>query len=129
MLYQGYVVRNIDPKLYRNPYIGQNAFRMQIEQIKAELEEKNAQRSRLRENSIMYDEIIKLEADVNPELIQLYMNAPADLTRETKSLAEIKAELKEAKKDPSLLELEIKKQAIEKEHESINSALEKFREK
>ncbi len=128
MLYQGYVVRNIDPKLYRNPYIGQNAFRMQIEQIKAELEEKSAQRSRLRENSIIYDEIIKLEADVNPELIQLYMNAPADLEREKKSLVNIKAELKEAKKDPSLLELEIKKQAIEKELKNVNAALEKFRE-
>ncbi len=128
MLYQGYVARNMNPELYRNPYIGQNAYRMQIEQVKTELAEKTAQRNTLRESSRIYDEIISLESDVNPDLIQLYMNAPCDLAREQKTLIKIRAELAEAQKDPSLMELEIKKQAIEKEIRNIDKSLETFRE-
>lgn len=40
MLYQGYVVRHLNPRDYENPFIGQYAYRTQIENVKKEIEEK-----------------------------------------------------------------------------------------
>ena len=49
MLYQGYVVRHLHPRDYENPFIGQYAYRTQIENFKKEIAEKTRRRSELRQ--------------------------------------------------------------------------------
>lgn len=105
MLYQGYVARVLDRDRYRNPYIGQNAYRVQIENTKQELAEATAQRKELRERHRKLSEIIAAEKKVNIEWMKSVMDAPALIKDYEKQNSEAREELNRAKKDPTLIEL------------------------
>ena len=61
MLYQGYVVRHINPKYYHDPYIGRNAYRTQIVNVRKQLEELSGVRKGLREEISSYNTVIARE--------------------------------------------------------------------
>lgn len=119
MLYQGYVVRHINPKDYENPFIGQNAYRVQIENVKREIEEKTGQRKEFRENILTYDEALKSAGQVKWELLKLYLYAPEALRDRKEQLVQVKAELKAAEGDPTLIELNLKLEEKGRERESL----------
>lgn len=108
MLYQGYVVRHINPRDYENPFIGQNAYRVQIENVRREIEEKSVKRSELRDKMRMYADVLENAGKVKLELIKLYMYAPDQLKDLREQLSEAKIEYEEATKDPTLIELRMK---------------------
>ena len=99
MLYQGYVVRHLNPRDYENPFIGQYAYRTQIENVKKEIEEKTRRRSELRQE------------------IQLYTAVLESLNSLQEQMVSAKAELKEAESDPTLIELKLKLEDKEKERD------------
>jgi len=105
MLYQGYVVRNLDKDSYKDPFIGQNAYRVQIENTKKELEEKSGIRKQLREDKQKYSHILEAERKVNLDLLSTYLDAPMLKKQYETKLSEATDELREAKKDPTLIEL------------------------
>lgn len=115
MLYQGYVVRHINPAHYKNPFIGQNAYRVQIENVKKEIEDMTGQRSVLREKVAQYSEVRKSAGEVKLELIKLYLYAPENLQDMQGQLAKAEAELKAASNDPTLIELMMRLEAKQKE--------------
>lgn len=115
MLYQGYVVRHLNPRDYENPFIGQYAYRVQIENVKREIEEKTKTRSALREKSTLHNNVLESARKVNLELIKLYMYAPDQLQEYRQQMTIAKAELKEAESDPTLIELNMKLEEKEKE--------------
>lgn len=117
MLYQGYVVRHLNPKSYRNPYIGQNAYRTQLLNVKKELEEKSTERAKLRETVKTYTLVLEAAEKVKPELVRLYLDAPYQVCELTAALIDAKGELKEAESDPTLIELTMKLETKEKEQE------------
>ncbi len=120
MLYQGYVVRHINPRDYENPFIGQNAYRVQIGNVKKEIEEKTGQRKELREKITTYSNAIESARKVNVELIKLYLYAP-ELIRDMKEqLVQAKAELKAASDDPTLIELNLKLEEKEVERKALD---------
>ncbi len=124
MLYQGYVARNLDKETYRNPYIGQNAYRVQIVNAKKELEEKSAERKKYREEKQIYVDILEANSKVNLDLMATYMDAPYLLDQYKSQIVNVKQELKEANNDPTYLELsmqieEVQRQKIEKEQTRI----------
>lgn len=125
MLYQGYVVRHLNPRDYENPFIGQYAYRVQIENVRREIEEKTKTRSALREKSTLHNNVLESARKVNLELIKLYMYAPDQLQEYRQQMTVAKAELKEAESDPTLIELNMKLE--EKEKERNLRALEKDR--
>lgn len=125
MLYQGYVVRHLNPRDYENPFIGQYAYRVQIENVKREIEEKTEKRSGLREKSTLHNNVLESARKVNLELIKLYMYAPDQLQEYRQQMTVAKAELKEAESDPTLIELNMKLE--EKEREKNQRAQEKDR--
>lgn len=120
MLYQGYVVRHLSPESYRNPYIGQNAYRTQLINVKKDLEEKSTKRSDLRENAKKYSRILEDEKKVKPELIALYADAPYQIQELKTGIARAETELREASNDPTLIELNMKLDAKKKEYDSMN---------
>ena len=77
MLYQGYVVRHINPKHYKDPYIGQNAYRTQIVNVRKELEDKVIERGALREEIKLYNDVLESERKFDFTLLKMYHNAPA----------------------------------------------------
>ncbi len=123
MLYQGYVVRHINPANYRDPYIGQNAYRTQIVNVRKLLEEKSAERSSLREEIRLYSDVLESEKKFDFTILKLYINAPARMAELQRQLTHEKVELEKASKDPSLIQLQIdlgekeneKKETVENE--------------
>lgn len=119
MLYQGYTVRNIDKEIYKDPYIGQNAYRVQIINVKNELEEKSGQRKKLREEKQIYTEILEADKKVNLELMQKYLEAPLLKLRYETELKTAEAELNKAEKDPTLIELNMQIDACRSEKKQL----------
>jgi uncharacterized protein YPO0396 len=115
MLYQGYVARNLDKETYKNPYIGQNAYRVQIVNVKRELEEKTSERKQYREEKQIYSDILATDRKVNLDLMATYMDAPYLLEQYKAQIVNVKQELKEANNDPTYLELSMRVEEIERE--------------
>lgn len=108
MLYQGYVVRHLNPRDYENPFIGQNAYRIQIENVRKEIETRSTRRKELRESLRTYNGILESAGKVKPELMKLYLHAPERLKELREQSAQAKAEFKEAQSDPTYIELNVK---------------------
>ena len=120
MLYQGYVTRHLDPRNYKTPYIGMNAYRVQLENVRKKLEEKDAERKSLRDEHKLWASVVEDGKAVNPAMIGLHMNSPLYLAELQKSADRIKAELSALRKqkDPTLMELEFKLAEVEKERDA-----------
>ncbi|MBR1743400.1 MAG: AAA family ATPase, partial [Lachnospiraceae bacterium] len=134
MLYQGYVVRHLNPKDYKDPYIGLNAYRVQLANVRKQIEELTGERKQLREKYTNYADVVEMGNRVNLELIKLYLNAPYLLMMAEKELRNAEAELLEAKKDPNLIELNIKlsdtreqRNALQKERDRLNADNQKLK--
>lgn len=117
MLYQGYVVRHLNPRDYENPFIGQYAYRTQIENVKKEIAEKTQRRSGLRDEIQLYTAVQESARKVNLGIMKLYLHVPENLQELQAQLLHAKAELKEAESDPTLIELNLKLEAKEKERD------------
>lgn len=121
MLYQGFVVRHINPKNYQDPYIGQNAYRTQIVNVRKALEEKSGERSELREEIKLYSDVLECEKKFDFTIFKLCLNAPAKIVELKKQLVSEKVELEKASKDPSLIQLQIELGEKEKEKDIISN--------
>ncbi|MDE6749925.1 MAG: cell division protein MukB [Lachnospiraceae bacterium] len=117
MLYQGYVVRHLNPRDYENPFIGQYAYRTQIENVKKEIEEKTRRRSELRQEIQLYTAVQESAKKVSLEIVKLYLYVPERLNRLQEQMISAKAELEEAASDPTLIELKLKLEAKEKDRD------------
>ena len=115
MLYQGYVVRHSNPRDYENPFIGQYAYRTQIENVRKEIEEKTRRRSELRQEIQLYTAVLESAKKVNLGIMKLYLYVPESLHSLQEQMVSAKAELKEAQSDPTLIELNLKLDARKKE--------------
>lgn len=115
MLYQGYVVRHLNPRDYENPFIGQNAYRVQIGNVRQQIEEKTQKRSVLREQVSLYTAVQESAKEVNLDILKLYLYVPETLRDLQDQLVLAKIDLKEAESDPTLIELNIKLEGKEKE--------------
>lgn len=121
-LYQGYVIRNLDKESYKNPYIGQNAYRVQIENTRTELSEKSGERKTLRAEITKLSEVLEAEKKVNIELLNTYLEAPLLLRQYEQQLGVLKTELEAARKDPTLIELMEQIETVTIEKAKLNAS-------
>lgn len=119
MLYQGYVVRHINPSHYKDPYIGQHAYRTQIVNTRMLLEEKGIERGRMREELKLYSDVLEIEKRFDFTILKLYLNAPAKKAELQEQLTHEKVELQKASNDPSLIQLQIDLGEKEEEKKTI----------
>lgn len=126
MLYQGYVVRHLNPNDYKDPFIGQHAYRVQLLNVKQEIEEKSRERSALRDTLKGYAELFESVKTVNLGVLKLYLYAPSALTRLREQLLKAKADLKEAEKDPTLIELNMKLEQVKRENAILSDTKDKL---
>lgn len=124
MLYQGFVVRHINPKNYQDPYIGQNAYRTQIVNVRRLLEEKSGERSVLRDEIQRYSDVLEIEKKFDFTILKLYLNAPARKLELKEELVREKAELQKASQDPSLIQLQIELGEKEAEKNKVSKTKE-----
>ena len=108
MLYQGYVVRKLDSKIYSNPYIGQNAYKTQLENSNNELTKLKTNRNDIREELKVLQSIINAEKEVHFKDISTIIDTPYIINDLNDKLRDKEKEYKTTSNDPTLIELEIK---------------------
>lgn len=117
MLYQGKALRKINGEVYRIPYIGKYALQRQLE-IKTEESEKLSDRIKAitSERKASEDKLAKYDA-FNGEIMLQNISAPAAMANVKAEIQRITSELNDAKKDPSIIELQIKAEKLGKDVE------------
>jgi len=126
MLYQGYVVRHLDPRTYENPFIGQNAYRTQLINVKRNLENKSTERAKLRETNRKFETTLQDGDKVNLEMLRLYVNSPYYLQELAGQLTKANIDLKEASKDPTYIELSMKLEETEAKRTDVEKEKERL---
>ena len=100
-------MRHINPKYYHDPYIGRNAYRTQIVNVRTQLEELSGVRKKLREEILAYNTVIEAKEKFNIEMLKLYVNAPVRIAELKEQLKLEKVELDKAMKDPTDIHLQM----------------------
>ncbi len=116
MLYQGFVVRNLDRETYRNPYIGQYAYQVQLINTREEFEKQVSTRAKFRREKEKLANILEVSREFNPKLMYTYLHAPLHVQNQRAQLEEEKIRLKEASNDPTLIELNMQIERNEELH-------------
>ena len=119
MLYHGFVVRQMNPKSYKDPYIGRHAYRTQIVNVRKQLEKMHESRISLRDKQKLFQNVLECEKQFDFTLLKLYLYAPTKRADCTKRLEQEQLELKKALSDPSLMQLQFELQEKEKEKADV----------
>ncbi len=121
MLYQGKGLKKIPEDVYRVPYIGKYALKRQLEI--AESDYKNVKEnfdnteSKIKEiNTALY-----YISECNFGVIELYLSAPIELDGIKEKINRTSLELKEAEKDPTIIELQFKEKECSERVSSLNN--------
>lgn len=121
MLYQGKALRKINPDIYNIPYIGKYALQKQLEikqeEYSARSQEKAALDSAIRKAAAS----IALLDSCNFETLSEVILAPLDLKAVDERLAELEKELKDARNDPTYLQLQEKAEALSKNLSEVDT--------
>ena len=124
MLYQNHVVRAINPKVYETPYIGRDAYKIQLRQAQEEAKRLIDEKSQL-EDKIRGMKAAKRDLSSEEENYLLHhIQLPKQLAMEQKSLTEMKERKKELEKNNTYIE----KQMLLREKEKSKKALDSERE-
>ena len=123
MLYQGKAVRKIKPEVYKIPYIGKYALKKQLELRTAELEDLDKVIKELQKKETLIDDNINTLQGFNQELLLGFISVPGELKAVTMAMTRVKNELKEAKADPNIIELNFKAQKLADEVEEQKKKL------
>lgn len=106
MLYQGKTLRKINPEIYRVPYIGKYALKVQLEMLEKEYKEKSEKQRHIKDNINTLSSYIELLSQINPHTLKNCLFAPTQYKELLETITEIRLKLSEAEKDPTILELQ-----------------------
>ena len=112
MLYQNNTLRNINPEVYRMPYIGKYALEQQLRIKKAEYGEKTSRKNELASQKNSLDTIIKAINDCNFEMIEDVIDAPVKYKLINAEIADLNVKLKDAENDPTYLQLQMESEEL-----------------
>lgn len=124
MKYQGHVLSKISPGIYKDPYIGQDALRVQLENAEVDLASDKAKISVLKSAIEKRNTIIKSINDCDFSAARARIDAAETVRKLSIKLQRAEEELLAAKGNPSFIELRLKLEAAQKAFETINSAYE-----
>ena len=106
MLYQGHALRRLDPKVYEMPFIGKHALKFQLEAKKREYEQLSKQLNELERQYKKAESARSTLGTFNAGRLQDKLSS-RERCRELESLLRNNAErISEAKKDPTIIELD-----------------------
>lgn len=115
MLYQSKALRKIDENIYRIPYIGKYALKRQLELKQEEYTALEEKKCKLSEQKAQIDKMLGTLNQCNTALIIDNISSPdsfADIKRQMEKTA---SELREAEKDPTIIELQLNKEELSKQ--------------
>ncbi len=123
MLYKGNVLRKIDESVYRIPYIGKYALKRQLELKQADYKAKKEEESRLIELQKNIEKSISAFEKCNLEKLFDTLAAPDKLQDKKVEIVEVTKELKEAENDPTIIELQFKRDDLDKRIREIKQTI------
>ena len=106
MLYQGKTLRKINPEIYRVPYIGKYALKVQLEMLEKEYKEKSEKQRHIKDIINTLSSYIELLSQINTDTLKSCLFAPVQYKELLETITEIRLRLSEAEKDPTILELQ-----------------------
>ena len=106
MLYQGKTLRKINPEIYRIPYIGKYALKVQLEMLEKEYKEKSKKQRHIKDIINTLSSYIELLSQINTDTLKSCLFAPVQYKELLETITEIRLRLSEAEKDPTILELQ-----------------------
>lgn len=107
MLYQNYAVRKIHEAVYRTPYIGAQAYEIQLKNKEAELIALNEDIKIAEEKGQISHEIIESIDQCKIETLEENMDAPNRLKELKELITKEAIELKKAEDNPSYIQIQI----------------------
>ena len=113
MKYQGHVLSRINPEIYRTPYLGQDAIRIQLQNAEKELALNREKKTFLEKAIAAGEERIGLINGCNFDRAGYGVNSAEKLNSLKEQIRQKERELKEAQSDPSYIELGIKRNEAE----------------
>ncbi|MBQ9157663.1 MAG: AAA family ATPase, partial [Eubacterium sp.] len=129
MRYQNHVVSAIRPAIYRTPYIGANAIRIQLEQKKRELSDLNVlmQERQARRKAM---EQVEASLDSHKDLeVKFQLRTLEDLRFHEKSLKKCKEDMSKIKASQTLIEKRIRLEEMKREKEKLDARDKQLSEK
>ncbi|MCY6354991.1 ATP-binding protein [Clostridium sp. ZS2-4] len=119
MVYQNHVARAIDKEIYKRPYIGEEAYKIQLEEFKEKREVLKEKIDDLLEKKKDLDNVIKIIRDTKLERISEDVYVVREEEIERTALASVKKEKEELTKNSTFMELNFKLQEVSKELEGL----------
>jgi len=120
MVYKNHVARAIDPKIYETPYIGEEAYKVQLQQFKETKEILKSTLLEFLDKKKNLEVIIGLIKDIRLDRLSEDAYVIREEENEKLALAELKKEKDELSKDNTFIELKIKIEEVSKELKKLN---------
>lgn len=108
MLYQGKALRKIAEDVYHIPYIGKYALKRQFEIKEAEYQALSERQTALDAELGSLNRILRLLDDCNFEIVRMHLSSPSEYAAVKAQLQEMRLRVEEARRDPSIIELQLK---------------------
>lgn len=119
MRYQNHVANAIKPEIYEQPFIGQNAIQIQLEQTKAQsealVENQKVQKERLNQISKI---LLPLETEDDVD-IKYHIHILPELKRTTLAIGKCQEEINQLEKHSTIIEKQIRVEKLRKECEKL----------
>ncbi|MCB2291328.1 AAA family ATPase [Clostridium sp. CS001] len=119
MVYKNYVARAIDPEVYKRPYIGEDAYKIQLEEFKEKreiLKEKLVQLSGKKKD---LESVINIIKDIKLDRISEEVYVVRKEQNEKLALESLKREKEELSKNNTFIELNLKLEDVKKEIDGL----------
>jgi len=129
MKYQGHVLQKIDSAVYNCPFIGRNAIKIQLENARKEYEKLTEEKNKLENDLNANTSLIEAINKCNLDIIQRNLGCFGKIRDLKKAKQKIETDLCDAKKNPTLIDLQIKYDAAEKAFQVIESDCKAIEEK
>lgn len=119
MLYQNHVVRGINPKIYETPYIGKEAYKVQLQQAEQEQSLLKTEKDNLKKQIEKMKECKNnLSSEEETEILRL-VHIPEQVQIEIKEWEEMKARKKELEKNNTYLQKQMLLEEKQKQYKEV----------
>lgn len=130
MLYQNYAVRKIDERIYRTPFIGAQAYEIQLKNKEEELSKLNDDIKRAEYKGQICFEITENIKRCNIDTLEENADAPKQLQKYKNLIEKENIELKKAEDNPSYIQIQIQiedsRRAVKEKEEEHTSYIKRI---
>ena len=112
ILYKNFVIEQINPDIYAEPFIGKQAFKIQLQNVVEKITKAEELEESYDKETKKWEKIEEKHKLINLETIQNFMGAPAKLKEIDEEIERKKTEERDASNNPDLIKLNEKIDAL-----------------